>query len=248
MKHTDIDLRPETVLKSQDTWWTVLVVDPICIPLLRLLVRVPGISPLQLTLVAFSIGLVCIGLFAGGSLVAAGFLFELRYVFDCLDGKLARATRRTSDLGAFVDLAGDTAIVGGAYAAIGFWAYHHNLPGAWSVLVLLPIFAASQWVHLYRRLALGQTERGRPAPRAHPRSLLGRLRPYPTSTEVETVLLFLYPVAAPATWFPYLTLGAAAFYALSALDSVRRVVASHSPKPPRSVNGIPEAPSAHLAG
>lgn len=248
MKQTEPDLRPETILKPQDTWWTVLVVDPICIPLLRLLVRIPGVTPLQLTLFAFAIGVVCIGMFAAGWVMTAGLLFELRYVFDCLDGKLARATKRTSDIGAFIDLAGDTAIVGGAYAALGYWAYQQGLSGAWSVLVLLPVFAASQWLHLYRRLALGQTERGGPASRAHPRSFFRRLRPYPTSTEVETVLLFLYPVAAPAAWFPFVTLGAGAFYALSALDSVRRVIAFHRQRPASLMNGGPQSTSVPQSG
>lgn len=77
--------------------------------------------------------------------------------------------------------------------------------------------------------------------RAHPRSLLGRMRPYPMSTEVETVLLFLYQVVAPVAWIPYVLLGAVVFNALSALDRVRRSIGFRLQKPADIANGGQQA-------
>src|SRR5680860_155079 len=101
----------ELGVKPRDAWWTVLVIDPIAVPLLRGLVRLPWLQPVHVTIVALTLGVAAIPAFATGHLAVGAVIFQLHFLLDCIDGKLARATGKTSTWGGFLDLAGDTAVV-----------------------------------------------------------------------------------------------------------------------------------------
>ncbi len=91
-------------LKSADAWWVVLVADPIAIRLLWLLVRVwPGLTPNAVTLASLMAGLAAGVAFFTGHLVWGALLYQLSFILDCVDGKLARLKGQTSPLGAFWD-------------------------------------------------------------------------------------------------------------------------------------------------
>ncbi len=88
------------------------------------------ISPNQITIFSFFVGLLAVGGFAHGSYaasVAAALLLPLILVLDCLDGAVARLKFQESPLGAFLDIHGDTVlnlllflgIVIGCYRASG---------------------------------------------------------------------------------------------------------------------------------
>src|SRR3954471_12686043 len=87
-----VELRVRTY-KSRDAWWTVLLVDPLASRLTYLVARRTAITPNQLTVFAFVIGMGAAGCFAKGDrvwLIAAAILYHLSFVVDCMDGKLAR--------------------------------------------------------------------------------------------------------------------------------------------------------------
>jgi phosphatidylglycerophosphate synthase len=184
---------------------------------------VKGLSATRITIAAHALGAASVVLFATGRLVAAALVFQMSFFLDCLDGKVARATGTGSRWGAFVDLAGDTILLGAAYAALGFRMIQDDVSGAWMILVLLPAFTAAVWLHLYRRLALGETDRSA-MPAEHPGKVWSfrRFYPYPGSVEIETLVLFLFPLAMPGDWFMYVAGIATAFYLVSGADSVRR--------------------------
>ncbi len=71
-------------------------------PIARLFGRV-GLTPNALTLIGFGIAVVAALLAATQAWLLAGLLVALGAAFDLLDGALARATGRTSRLGAFMD-------------------------------------------------------------------------------------------------------------------------------------------------
>ncbi len=211
-------------VKPRDAWWTVLVIDPIAVPLLRGLIRLPQVQPVHVTIVALTLGAAAVPAFATGHLIVGVILFQVHFVLDCVDGKLARVTSRTSAWGAFLDLAGGTAVVGANYAALGSRALEESAHGASATLVLLVTFFIAAWLHLYRRLALGEQERTtRPVKDTPSIWSLRRLRPYPGSVEVDALLLFVFPLFLPLSWFPIVAGLSALFYLGSALDSVRRV-------------------------
>jgi phosphatidylglycerophosphate synthase len=117
-------------LKKTDAWSTVLFADPIGVPLARLLSYTP-IQPDAVTIASLIPALACVYFFWRGdalSLVWGALLFQLSWILDCTDGKLARLTGKFSPLGRRLDptidffrkLVAMAALVWGAYRAFGF--------------------------------------------------------------------------------------------------------------------------------
>jgi CDP-L-myo-inositol myo-inositolphosphotransferase len=79
---------------------------PVSQSITRLVLRAPGVSPMIATAAAGLIGLVmALALVLGGDegLIWGAVLFQAASVVDGVDGEIARATFRTSDLGAMLD-------------------------------------------------------------------------------------------------------------------------------------------------
>ncbi|MGI8773667.1 MAG: CDP-alcohol phosphatidyltransferase family protein [Actinomycetota bacterium] len=96
--------------KKLDYWFTVLVTDPLAIPISRWLAKHRVMTPDQVTMLALVCGVLVFPAFALGhraGLAIGGVLFYLAFVFDCVDGKLARATGVTSARGAALDALAD---------------------------------------------------------------------------------------------------------------------------------------------
>ncbi|MFI1732921.1 CDP-alcohol phosphatidyltransferase family protein [Streptomyces acidicola] len=96
--------------KKRDAWWTVLLVDPVATPLVRLTATYTRITPNQLTWGAFLLGLASAVCFAFGDwrwLVAGAVVYHLSFVLDCMDGKVARLTGQGSVFGAWLDFVFD---------------------------------------------------------------------------------------------------------------------------------------------
>jgi CDP-alcohol phosphatidyltransferase len=111
--------------KKRDYWWTVLATDPVAIPLARFLASRRMLTPDQVTVIALVLGLSVGVFFALGTrwgLVVGGIVFYLAFVFDCVDGKLARALQVTSSRGRALDALAD----GGrrASASMGLFLYY----------------------------------------------------------------------------------------------------------------------------
>lgn len=92
--------------KSRDSWWTVLLVDPLAAPLVRLLANRTSVTPNQLSFLAFVLGLGSATMFLLGSwpwLAGGAALFYLAFYVDCLDGKIARLKGTGSTWGQWLD-------------------------------------------------------------------------------------------------------------------------------------------------
>jgi hypothetical protein len=110
--------------KKRDYWWTVLATDPVALPLSRFLARKRLLTPDQVTAIALVLGLAVGVFFALGSrwgLVVGGIVFYLAFVFDCVDGKLARALEVTSGRGKALDALAD----GGRRASASLGLFLH---------------------------------------------------------------------------------------------------------------------------
>ncbi|MBU7596289.1 CDP-alcohol phosphatidyltransferase family protein, partial [Streptomyces sp. P38-E01] len=115
--------------KKRDAWWTVMLVDPVATPLVRLLARRTSITPNQITWGAFLLGLVSAGLFLLGDwrwLVAGAVVYHLSFVLDCMDGKLARLTGQGSVFGAWLDFVFDRIRVMACAFALGAGQYNRT--------------------------------------------------------------------------------------------------------------------------
>jgi phosphatidylglycerophosphate synthase len=120
----------ERTYKQRDAWWTVLLVDPIAVHLVRFVAPYRWITPNLLSGLAFVFGLGAAACFAMQDrwwLVAGALLFHLSFVVDCMDGKVARLNGTGSLFGAWFDFIFDrlrvvlcvVALMGGQYARTG---------------------------------------------------------------------------------------------------------------------------------
>jgi phosphatidylglycerophosphate synthase len=120
--------------KKRDAWWTVLLVDPLAVRLVRLVAPYRRITPNLLSALAFVLGLAAAWCFAMADrwwLVAGAVLFHLSFMVDCMDGKIARLNGTGSMFGAWFDFIFDrvrvvicaVALMGGQYAATGHVAW-----------------------------------------------------------------------------------------------------------------------------
>lgn len=103
-KYTLEDIRK--VLKPADAWWTVLVIDPIAIRLLWIVSNFTKLTPNQITAISFIFGLLSALSFLQGTwiyLILGAFLFQICFLIDCIDGKLARLKGLKSGFGAYLD-------------------------------------------------------------------------------------------------------------------------------------------------
>ncbi|MGW3665342.1 CDP-alcohol phosphatidyltransferase family protein [Streptomyces sp. NPDC005141] len=115
--------------KKRDAWWTVLLVDPVATPLVRQLAMRTRVTPNQITWGAFLLGLVSAAFFALGDwrwLVAGAVVYHVSFIFDCMDGKLARLTGQGSVFGAWLDFVFDRIRVAVCAIALMAGQYHRS--------------------------------------------------------------------------------------------------------------------------
>jgi hypothetical protein len=83
-----------------------------------------------------------------------------------------------------------------------------NLP---AVLIVLPLFGTTVWLHQYER-GLPPSKDAAPSDEGPERIKLwsfDRLYRHPGSVEIETLMLLVYPVLLPLDWYPYVAAVAA---------------------------------------
>ncbi|MDQ0992221.1 CDP-alcohol phosphatidyltransferase family protein [Streptomyces sp. V3I7] len=115
--------------KKRDAWWTVLLVDPVATPLVRLTAMRTRITPNQITWGALLLGLGAAGCFAMGDwrwLIAGALVYHLSFILDCMDGKVARLTGQGSVFGAWLDYIFDRIRVMACAVALMAGQYHQT--------------------------------------------------------------------------------------------------------------------------
>jgi phosphatidylglycerophosphate synthase len=99
--------RPPVPLKSADAVWTVFVIDPLAVPLVSLVRDSRAVTPDRLSAGTALVALASAAAFASGRLWLGALLFQLSFLLDCMDGKLARVRGTRSAIGALTDVAAD---------------------------------------------------------------------------------------------------------------------------------------------
>ncbi|MFZ0451422.1 MAG: CDP-alcohol phosphatidyltransferase family protein [Desulfatiglandaceae bacterium] len=93
-------------LLALKTWWASIFVLPVANRLVTLAANRSNISPNQITILSLFFrlgsGLAFLGTTRTG-LAAGAVCYYLAYVFDCVDGPVARLTGRTSEFGRYFD-------------------------------------------------------------------------------------------------------------------------------------------------
>ncbi|MCY9782366.1 CDP-alcohol phosphatidyltransferase family protein [Nocardiopsis sp. EMB25] len=168
-------------LKQRDSWWTVHLMDPMAIRLVRLLANRTSVTPNQLTVLALFLGLgaaVCFALGYREALALGALLYFLCFLVDCTDGKLARLTDTESLFGSWMDYVSDrfrvlvcaVALMGGQYVV----ATENNPDSAPVVFVWLAL--AVVFLDMLRYLNALQVYKLRREMRSHLAGALERAR------------------------------------------------------------------------
>jgi phosphatidylglycerophosphate synthase len=129
--------------KKRDYWWTVFAVDPVAVPLARWLASRRRMSADQATLLSVALAAPVGVAYASGAragLVAGAALFYLAFLFDCVDGKLARALGTTSPRGETLDEIADAVrrVSGSLGLAVYLWR-NGAVPEFWWAIAYLSL-------------------------------------------------------------------------------------------------------------
>jgi hypothetical protein len=99
-----------------------------------------GATPNQVTIASFAIGLYAAFLFAQGdtwSLIGGAILLQLSIIVDCVDGEIARYTRKFSELGAWLDAITDRVKEYAVFLGLAYGAFVHNGQNLWVLAAVL---------------------------------------------------------------------------------------------------------------
>jgi phosphatidylglycerophosphate synthase len=189
-------------MKPLDAWWTVVLIDPLAVRLVSLVQRFESVTPTHLTVLAHLLGVFSAVTFAAGQLVISAVLFEVRFILDCADGKLARVRGTSSAAGAFLDYVGDYVVVGANVVGLALHLQWGGDVPVWLAVALPAVFVTHVAVGQARRQEVVLAGIDGPMTAHH---LPGgyrqwmadrRLRAVPSRIDVEHGLLFVAPLAA----------------------------------------------------
>jgi len=181
-------------LKERDSWWTVLVIDPIAIRFTYLFANYTSISPNLVSFFSLLASLVSSYLFFRGYLVYGAFVYELAFLLDCVDGKLASLTDRQSSLGSLFDRLFDRLRLFFNSAALGFVMGSFFLP---FIFVFVYLWQESEGF-VYRLKVKEEGLKGKPMrsfrDRAKKFFAKHRLVSFPDLVEEDTLVFFVGPL------------------------------------------------------
>jgi hypothetical protein len=216
--------------KKSDYWWTVLFTDPIAIPLVRLLARRRWMTPDQVSILAAVLGLAVgpvLGIGTRVSFIAGGLLFQIAFIVDCVDGKLARALGTTSTRGESLDVLGDSIRRASASLGliVGIWRLEEAEVAFWWAIVYVALayfFIELSGGSEVRQEAWYKKNPGSPdvrGPRWTEALASRRLLPTPGMPDVQAIVFVIGPVTSLIV--PALALGTM-MVAGGALINIRR--------------------------
>lgn len=96
----------KTSYKKRDSWWTVFLVDPLASRLLLPIANYTNITPNQISIASFLVGVLSAYFFLSGdytSLIIGAALYHVSFILDCMDGKIARLRKTGTVFGMWVD-------------------------------------------------------------------------------------------------------------------------------------------------
>jgi phosphatidylglycerophosphate synthase len=215
--------------KDRDYWWTVLAVDPVALPLARWLASGRRMTADQATVWSVALAVPVGFAYATGTrlgLAAGALLFYLAFVFDCVDGKLARALGTTSARGQTLDEIADAArrVSASGGLAVYLWRASDG-PAFWLAVVYLAL------AFFFAQVSGGT--------RAEPQTELGgrwasalarrRMLPTPGTPDVGAIVFIFGPLTGlvvPALVIGDVLLGVAILFVLRRLLRAGRVSGS----------------------
>lgn len=158
------------------------------------LARVVPVSPLALTLAGWGVGMAAVVCAWRGMFAWACVAWLVNRALDALDGAVARAQARTSDLGGYVDILADFSVY--AFLPLALTAAHAS-PRVWPALAcLLASFYlnAASWMYLAGVLEKRAAQTPRTTTLAMPAGLVGGVETFVFFTLFLIMPRFLVPL------------------------------------------------------
>ncbi len=127
--------------RVDDGFYSTFVVRKASKPLTRLALRL-GLSPNTITGISFAIGLLAAALFATGQwgwILLGAIALQVSLIVDCVDGEVARATRKFTALGAWLDAATDRVKEFAAYGGLAIGAATAGIDVWWIAITLIAL-------------------------------------------------------------------------------------------------------------
>jgi phosphatidylglycerophosphate synthase len=115
--------------KKRDAWWTVFLVDPLAARIILPLANRTKVTPNQVSLASFAVGLLAAAAFWQGdhpALVVGALLYHISFVLDCVDGKIARLKGTGSVFGMWLDYSFDRYRVLACTGALMYGQYQRS--------------------------------------------------------------------------------------------------------------------------
>jgi hypothetical protein len=138
---SDTRVRGLLANRVDDGFYSTFVVRKASKPLTRLALRL-GWSPNTITAISFVIGLLAAAFFATGQwgwILVGAIALQLSLIVDCVDGEVARATRRFTALGAWLDAATDRVKEFAAYGGLAIGAASMGIDVWWIAITLIAL-------------------------------------------------------------------------------------------------------------
>jgi hypothetical protein len=132
-------LRLKLANRANDGFFSVFVLRKVSKILTWAAVKI-GATPNQVTMASFAIGLYAAFLFSQGdfwSVLLGAVLLQVSIIVDCVDGELARYTRKFSELGAWLDAITDRVKEYAVFLGLAYGAYVHHNQNLWLLAALL---------------------------------------------------------------------------------------------------------------
>jgi len=132
-------LRLKMANRANDGFFSVFVLRRFSKILTWVAVKI-GATPNQVTIASFAIGLYAAFLFAQGdfwSILLGAVLLQVSIIVDCVDGELARYTRKFSDLGAWLDAITDRVKEYAVFLGLAYGAFVHHGENLWLLAAIL---------------------------------------------------------------------------------------------------------------
>jgi phosphatidylglycerophosphate synthase len=134
-------LRLKLANRANDGFFSVYVLRRFSKVLTWAAVKVDA-TPNQVTIASFAIGLYAAYLFALGdtwSLIGGAILLQVSIIVDCVDGEIARYTRKFSELGAWLDAITDRVKEYAVFLGLAYGAFVQNGQNLWVLAAVLMV-------------------------------------------------------------------------------------------------------------
>ncbi|MFC4075602.1 CDP-alcohol phosphatidyltransferase family protein [Salinithrix halophila] len=133
--------------KKKDAWWTVLLVDPVASRLIVPTANYTNITPNQLSIFSFILGMTAVYCFFLGNytaLVVGALLYHISFIIDCMDGKIARLKGTGSTFGMLLDISLDhiRVILCGAALTYSQYRIHDDVTYLYLAFLFLAAYCA----------------------------------------------------------------------------------------------------------